>query len=131
MAGSNFCHCLSEIQPTLSLLLSTSYPYKLFKHCKAVLLHRNDILGTLDFTGSLHKHWPWAPLYFFLEHSLALQLKLFSVNPQSSPLGAYYLFEACLMAGRGGGRGLIWFSKDDGISSLSNNTIILTQSITY
>lgn len=55
MAGSNFCHCLSEIQPTLSLLLSTSYPYKLFKHCKAVLLRRNHILGTLDFTGS--RHW--------------------------------------------------------------------------
>ena len=42
-------------------------------------------------------------LYFFLERSLALQLKLFAVNPQSSPLGAYYLFEARLMAGRGGG----------------------------
>ena len=43
-----------------------------------------------------------APLYFFLEHSLAMPLKLFPINPQLSPQGAY-LFEACLMGwGEGG-----------------------------
>ena len=58
------------------------------------------MLGSLDFTCSLSTG---LPCIFFLQHSLALQLKiLFTLNPQLSPLGAY-LFEACLIGGVGGG----------------------------